>query len=66
MYFPSLLNPRAFEVASPSAQALFREEYMTNRRERKRRQRATVAAEPADTMSIRLVPLLGTQWFAYP
>ncbi len=65
MYFPSLPNPRAFELASPSAQALFREEYMTKRRKQKLSRRVAVA-QPADTTSISIVPLLGTQWFAFP
>lgn len=65
MYFPSLPNPRAFEPVRPSLPALFREEYMTTRRERKPR-RKVVLSVPVDTTSIRIEPLLGTQFFAYP
>jgi len=65
MYFPILPNPRAFEPASPSVPALFREEYMTKRRERKPLHEVTLSI-PADTTNISMEPLLGTQWFAFP
>jgi hypothetical protein len=43
----------------------FREEYMTTRRERKP-QRKVMVSMPIDPTSIRIEPLLGTQFFAYP
>lgn len=65
MYFPSLPNPRAFEPVGPSVPALFREDYMTTRRERKPRPKVLVSM-PVDTTAISIEPLLGTQFFAFP
>ena len=65
MYLANFLHPRAFEPEGPSLQALFREEYMTKRREPKP-ERTNDISQPADVADLLLTPLLGMQWFAFP